>query len=442
MKTMLKTVSAFINNNNLLPPHAKVIVGLSGGADSIALLDVLTLLGYECIAAHCNFHLRGEESDRDAEFVKKWCKKIDISLLSIDFDTTQYAADRKISIEMAARELRYNWFEIERNNHEATAIAVAHHRDDSVETVLLNLIRGTGIKGLTGISSKNGYVVRPLLCVSRLKIIDYLKNRDIPYVVDSTNLQDNYKRNYIRLNVIPQMEILNPSVSESIQSTSGYLKEIEKIYSLYIKQAKTKVISNNKIHIPSLQVTLSPTSLLYEILSPLGFNKFVIDDIIDNLDSTPGKIFYGSRYRLLKDRTDLILELISEKEDVDRVYSFSFQSSEIWEPIHLKIETKNRKDVSFVKNKNILFADADKLISPLKLRKWRSGDWFIPFGMRGKKKLSDYFTDRKLSLYDKENIWLILSGDDIIWVVGNRSDDRYKITKETTKVVIIEFIDN
>jgi tRNA(Ile)-lysidine synthase len=254
---MIDRVQKFIQSEKLLPHNAKVIVGLSGGMDSMVLLDLLVLLEYRCIAAHCNFHLRGAESDRDADFVRKWCKNTDIPFTSIDFDTTGYAEDRKISIEMAARELRYEWFEILRKQYEADAIAVAHHRDDSVETVLLNLIRGTGIKGLSGISPRNGYVVRPLLTVSRSEIEDYIIERELPYVTDSTNDQDIYLRNYLRLNVIPKLEVVNPSVKESIISTSKNISEAEKIYSESIREYIDVVFINDKINIPMLKKTAS-----------------------------------------------------------------------------------------------------------------------------------------------------------------------------------------
>ena len=290
---MLESVKKFIDKENLISHNAKIIVGLSGGMDSMALLDILILLGYRCYVAHCNFHLRGEESDRDQKFVKKWCKSIDIPFTSINFDTQQYAADRKISIEMAARELRYNWFETLHRNHEADYIAVAHHKDDSVETVLLNLIRGTGIKGLTGISPKNSYIVRPLLCITRDEIENYIAHRGIPYVTDNTNKQDIYLRNSIRLNVIPLLQTLNPSVKESIYRTSQNINEAEKVYSKSVQESIIKIFTDNKIDIEELRKTSSPKSVLFELLSPLGFNPSTIEDIYESIDSIPGKQFFS-----------------------------------------------------------------------------------------------------------------------------------------------------
>lgn len=437
---MIDRVQKFIQSEKLLPHNAKVIVGLSGGMDSMVLLDLLVLLEYRCIAAHCNFHLRGAESDRDADFVRKWCKNTDIPFTSIDFDTTGYAEYRKISIEMAARELRYEWFEILRKQYEADAIAVAHHRDDSVETVLLNLIRGTGIKGLSGISPRNGYVVRPLLTVSRSEIEDYIIERELPYVTDSTNDQDIYLRNYLRLNVIPKLEVVNPSVKESIIRTSKNISEAEKIYSESIREYIDVVFINDKINIPMLKKTASPQSVLFELLSPLGFTSSTIEDIFQSMDSTPGKVFLSDRYRVIKDRSDFILEKITSDIISDEHYLIEEESKEITFPVRFNLR-KEKTPVKIEKKKNILYADADKLKFPLIMRRWKAGDWFIPFGMNGKKKLSDYFTDRKFSLKDKKEAWVILSGENIVWIVNERSDNRYKITDESKNIFIIEYVD-
>lgn len=436
---MTNRVQRFIQEEKLLPRNAKIIVGLSGGMDSMVLLDLLILLGYRCIAAHCNFHLRGDESNRDAEFVRKWCKSTNITFTSIDFDTKEYAEVRKISIEMAARELRYEWFETLRKQNEADAIAVAHQKDDSVETVLLNLIRGTGIKGLTGISSKNEYVVRPLLCVSRTEIEDYITERGIPYVTDSTNNQDVYVRNYLRLNIIPKLQIINPSVMETILRTSQNVSEAEKVYSESIKKSIKKVFRNNKINIPLLNETASPQSVLFEILSPLGFSVSTIEDVYQGMDSTPGKVFLSENYRLIKDRLSFILDPIDNEPAKDDYFLIRRDEIEKTNPVHLKFRTENMP-VNINKDKRFLYADADKLKFPLKMRKWQHGDWFIPFGMIGRKKLSDYFTDRKYSLKDKSEALVILSEENIVWIVGERSDDRFKISDKSKNIFIIEHV--
>lgn len=444
---MLEKVREFIHKENLIPNNTKVIVGLSGGMDSMVLLDILILLGYSCTAAHCNFHLRGEESDRDENFVKKWCKSIDIPFTSINFDTKQYAVDRKISIEMAARELRYNWFETLRRHHQADFIAVAHHKDDSVETVLLNLIRGTGIKGLTGISPKNGYIVRPLLGISRSEIEKYISERDIPYVTDSTNNEDLYLRNALRLNVLPILEKLNPSVKDTIYRTSKNVTEAEKVYSDSIQKAIKKAFNDNKIDINVLKHTASPRSVLFELLTPYNFTPSTIEDISESINSISGKIFFSERgsysenkkYRLIKDRNFFLFEEVKEKCEEDETYSIEEGIREINSPINLKIK-ELRAPVEIKYNRHFLYVDAEKIKYPLKLRKWRTGDWFIPFGMRGRKKLSDYFTDRKFSLKDKDDAWILTSSEDIVWIVGERNDDRFRITEDTKKIIIIEYV--
>lgn len=442
---MLEKVRDFINRENLIPQNSTVIVGLSGGIDSMVLLDILTLLGYNCIAAHCNFHLRNDESDRDEKFVKNWCKTIDTQYTSINFDTKQYAADRKISIEMAARELRYCWFETIRNEYQADYIAVAHHKDDSVETLLLNLIRGTGIKGLTGISPKNGHIVRPLLCLSRNEIESYISERDIPYVTDSTNHEDIYLRNSLRLNVIPLLETLNPSVRETIFRTSRNLTEAEKIYSESIQKSISKVFNDNKIYIDELKRTASQRSVLFELLTPYSFTPSTIEDIYESIDSISGKIFYSDvnsdlgkkGYRLIKDRNIFLLDALTECNNKDKTFLIEEGASEILEPIRLIIRILNSSD-EIKYHRNILYLDEEKIKYPLELRRWRAGDWFIPFGMKGRKKLSDYFTDHKFTLKDKAEAWILTSGEDIVWLVGERNDDRFKITDRTKKIVAIE----
>ena len=431
---MLNKVSKYIDDYNLFESNQKLIVGLSGGADSMALIVILIELGYNCIAAHCNFHLRGQESDDDATFVSQWCREKDIKLATIDFDTHQYAHEKKISIEMAARELRYEWFEQVRTEHQADYIAVAHHENDSVETVLINMIRGTGIM------PKNGRIVRPLLSVHRNEIEHYLRSKSIEYRTDSTNLKDIYMRNYIRLNILPMLEKLNPSIYDSIIRTSNNLAEVEKIYRSHINDDIDRVKLGDRIEINSLRETISPKSVLFEILSPLGFTASVIDDIDKSDDSTSGKVFYSNSHRLIKDRDCFILDEIDiDKNDVHISYIDS-EESDIVLPLKMRIDIIPKSLVDIKKDKAYLYADADLLSFPLMLRKWKHGDWFIPFGMKGKKKVSDYFADHKFSLKDKENTWILTSGKDIVWIVGHRGDERFRVTNKTKRALIIELM--
>ena len=305
-------VAQYINRKQLLRPTDKVLVALSGGADSVALLRLLQASGYDCEAAHCNFHLRGAESDRDEAFVRQLCVKQQVPLHTVHFDTARTAEERHISIEMAARELRYGWFEEIRQKINADAIAVAHHQDDSVETLLLNLIRGTGINGLRGIRPKNGHIVRPLLCLERKEIISYLNRIGQDYVTDSTNLQDEYTRNKIRLNLLPMMQEINPSVKESILKTAEHLDDAASIYNIGIEEAKLRVKTPEGISIGALRQEAAPETVLFEILHPLGFNAAQVRDICQTLDGQPGKVFATPGWRVIKDRGSLLIEPVQE----------------------------------------------------------------------------------------------------------------------------------
>lgn len=436
---MLQKIETYIERNKLIHQDAKIIVALSGGADSVALLDVLLQLKYNCIAAHCNFHLRGEESDRDALFVKKLCKDYNIELHINNFDTRAYAASNSISIEMAARELRYNWFEKIRRESQADYIAVAHHRDDSIETILLNFIRGTGIRGLTGIPPKNEFVIRPLLSVSRDEILKYLDKRDLFYVNDSTNNEDIYTRNKIRLKVLPLLETINPSIRNTILSTSEHLSQVEHVYSDYLQKAKQRVFDGKQINIDLLRKQIEPKALLFEILYSYGFNGDVVKQIYFSLDHQSGKQFYSESHKLVKDREYLLL---SELNQVKNLSSYSLPEEGIEIPIVLKVEKIHSSEFCIEKNPDVLYLDYSKISFPLTLRKWSRGDWFIPFGMRGRKKISDYFSDNKFSVLDKENTWLLCNEKDIIWIVGHRSDDRYKISDSTDIILKITLLEN
>lgn len=434
-------VEQYIVENKLLAGKANVIVAVSGGADSVALLDILYKLGYRCIVAHCNFHLRGEESNRDAKFVKDICEQYHIESNCIDFDTEAYAKEKSISIEMAARELRYAWFEKLRISKNVDTIAVAHHKDDSVETVLLNLIRGTGIKGLTGISPQNGHIIRPLLPISRKDIMLYIAAHNLSFITDSTNAENIYTRNKIRLEILPLLETINPSVKDSIYKTSKHLLQAERIYTSYIEIAKRSIIDSNGINIEKLRQQQEPEAILFEILSEYNFNADTIQNIFHSLNSISGKIFLSVTHQVLKDRDYLIIKKNDVIISANTRYEINEDDSDISSPIPLKIELLKLTDKFRIeKDKNILYLDKLSVTYPLIIRRWQQGDWFIPFGMRGKKKVSDYFSDQKFNLFDKENTWLLCSGDNIIWIIGHRADDRYKITPSTDEVIKISVI--
>ena len=421
-----RDVEKFIDQKSLFERCDKVLVALSGGADSVALLRVLHALGYQCECAHCNFHLRGEESNRDETFVQQLCQKFDIPLHVTHFDTTDYARTHRISIEMAARELRYQWFETLRQSIGAKVIAVAHHRDDSVETFLSNLIRGTGINGLKGIAPKNGYVVRPLLQESRENILDYLQHLNQDYVTDSTNLQDEYMRNKIRLNLLPLMQELNPSISESIAATAERLADAALIYNKEREMAIQKVMKGEKvISISALLDETAPSSLLFELLHPYGFNSSQIKDIYQSLFGQSGRRFHSSQWEVLRDRDSLILHSFSG-EETDHV------------PPTLTYETVDiTPEFIILRDKHIACLDADKVTLPLTVRKWQVGDKFTPLGMKGKKNVSDYLTDRKFTLFQKEHQYVACQGDKIVWLIGERIDNAYRIDADSKRAVIV-----
>ncbi len=439
---MKDRVRAYIEKQHLLSPSDLVLVGLSGGADSVALLALLAQLGYRCIALHCNFHLRGEESHRDELFAEDMAFRLHVPFHKKEFDTTAYALEHHLSIEMAARELRYAWFEEMRQHFRAQVIAVAHHRDDSVETLLMNLLRGSGLRGLVGIRPKNGYVVRPLLAVSRKEILEWLREQQLQYVVDSTNLSDMYTRNFIRLRVLPLLEKLNPSAPEAIERTSNHLAEAEAIYSFVVEKARKELMdAARRISIAHLLRYPSPATILYELLKPYGFSPRIAEEVFNSLEKESGKLFYSPDYCLLKDREYLWLEAIEQKT-TEEEYTLTEADvlKGVWHgPISLSIsKTVIVKDFSFQKDKTVAYFDYGKLSFPLTLRKWKDGDGFVPFGMRGRKKLSDYFSDRKFSRIEKSRTWLLCSGEDIIWIVGERSDNRFRLDETSTNALIVK----
>ena len=411
-----KKVAQYIAQERLLEAGGKVIVALSGGADSVALLLLLTELGYACEAAHCNFHLRGEESDRDEQFVRHLCEERHVALHVVHFDTTQHAANRHISIEMAARELRYQWFETLRQELGADAVAVAHHADDSVETFLLNLMRGTGI---------NGFIVRPLLCLTRDDILHYLDRQGQSYVTDSTNLQDEYTRNKIRLNLLPLMQEINPSVRRSILRTAAHLDEAATLYNIGIAEARERVLCPEGIRITALLKEAEPQALLHEILHPLGFNEAQTDDIFRSLEGQAGKAFESEGWLVVKDR-DLLL--MQNKQTMNR-------------PPRLEMtEVELTPDFIIPRDRLTACFDTAKLHHALTLRLWQTGDTFVPFGMKGRKKVSDYLTDRKYSLLQKQRQWVLCCGEDIAWLVGERTDNRFRVDEHTRKVTIVRMV--
>ena len=414
----------------------KLIVAVSGGADSVALACLMFNLGYDISLAHCNFQLRGEESDKDEMFVKDLSKKIGVEYHSKLFETSDYAHKQKISIQMAARQLRYEWFEEIRQLTSSRYVLVAHHQDDDIETFFINLVRGSGIRGFLGMKIKNNNIVRPLLSFSREDIEKYLVDISQGYCEDSSNNDDKYLRNNIRHNLIPLIKSMNPSFRRTLANETEYLNDIFHIFQNQIDDIKKKIVrcEGSKILISKKDLLDQEDRLivLREILAPYGFNQ--TQKIIDSCSTNSGKIFFSDKYRLLIDRADMVI--IEDKEEKISSFSIDVSSQIIKDPINIRFSITENIDI--IKESHVAMLDFDKLNFPIIIRKWKEGDYFYPLGMQTKKKLSDFFIDNKISIFDKNECWILCSGDEIVWVVGYRIDDRFRISDKTKKAYIAE----
>ncbi len=397
-------------------------------------------LGYKCIALHCNFHLRGEESERDHSFARSFAKSLNVEFLDIHFDTEEFAKKNDLSIEMACRQLRYDWFAqiIEQKN--AQAIAVGHHQDDTIETFFINLMRGSGITGLSGIKYINGHVVRPFLDSSRVQIEQYLEGQNIGFIVDSTNLEDIYLRNKVRLNLIPLLEEINPSAKKTILRSMHNLRQVESVYSKAIEEEKNNLLTISekevKVNIKQLLCSENPQTLLFEILKDYGVSRTQIEPIMKSFDSISGKRFDTSTHQIIKDREYIIITPLNK--ETEQEYLIDSNTSSLEAPLSLEINRIDHTPTSSLKfSPEIAYLDLSKLSFPLTIRRWKQGDKFKPFGMKGFKKLSDFFSNNKFSLLEKQNTWILESAGDIAWLIGHRLDDRFKVTEETEIILQI-----
>ena len=437
-RTRVLRVGRYIAEHQLLRRDGRYLVALSGGADSVALLLLLQDLGYHIEAAHCNFHLRGEESDRDERFVVSLCQERGVELHRAHFDTREYATLHHVSIEMAARDLRYHYFEQLRQDLGFDGICVAHHRDDNVETVLMNLIRGTGLRGLQGIRPKNGYILRPLLCLSRQDIEHYLSECHQAYVTDSTNCMDDVVRNKIRLNVVPRLLDINPSAAANIDRTAAYVADAIGVYDEAIdRQRRDAVVEESDDRLVVDLKKLSSESLLFELLRPYGFpadTSASIWAMRPAADHT-GKLFSSADYDLVVDRDKLVVErrrqpLKALRVPECRTYVFGREQ-------RFTVECQEKTE-GFQPSREALLVhlDAATVRFPLTLRQVQEGDWFVPFGMTGRKLVSDFLTDRKVNLLDKKKALVVCDATNaIVWLVGYRTDNRFRVSDETESVL-------
>lgn len=436
---MLNKVRQYINDHRLLDADKRYLVALSGGADSVCLLLVIKQLGYQVEAAHCNFLLRGDESHRDEAYAQALCNAHDIPFHVIHFDTRTYAQLHKVSIEMAARDLRYQYFENLRRDIQASGICVAHHQDDSVETILMNLLRGTGIHGLSGIKPRNGHILRPLLCVSRKEIEAWLAEHHQTYVTDSTNLEADVVRNKLRLNVIPQLQAVTPSAVSNILKTAQHLSEATTIYDHYIEETLSRLVNDDSIAIDALLEEPSPESLLHQWLSTYGFPSALIECISQSLaTSQSGAEWYSDTHQLTICRGKLIVEPKQAERPTLRIPEMGVY---IYDET-AKIRLSQQEGATVIKHSATACLDADKVRFPLILRPITAGDRFTPFGMKGSKLVSDYLTDLHLSVFEKRRTLVLCQADGtILWLAGHRPDTRFCITSSTRSTLIVTFED-
>ncbi|MDR2125227.1 MAG: tRNA lysidine(34) synthetase TilS [Prevotellaceae bacterium] len=419
----------------------KILLAVSGGIDSIVMANLFRVAKFDTALAHCNFSLRGKASDDDAAFVEAFAKSHDLILHYVKFDTENYACQQKISIEMAARELRYNWFETIRKQYNYSKIAIAHNKNDVIETFFLNLVRGTGIKGLLGIREKTDTIIRPLLFASRRQIENHAEKHNIDFCTDETNSNVKFSRNRIRNNIITEFEKINPSFLQTMTENMNHLSQCYAV----LQSMKTKIIAdiassdgnNFFIDINKLQQTENPRLWLFEMLQHYNFSTERIADICEALDGASGKKFFSTTHVLLKDRKNLIISTL--KSDEYFSVKIDENATAIDCPISLKIEKKENKNITIEKSRNIAFLDFDKLKFPLILRKWQAGDSFTPFGMVGRKKLSDYFIDEKISQFEKDEQCVLTSNGKIVWLVNHRIDDYFKIDENCKTILKITY---
>lgn len=429
--------------------NSKVLLAISGGLDSVSLCHLLMGCDVELFLAHCNFQLRGEESLKDEQLIEKMADRFNLELHIQRFNTLSYATENNLSIQMAARDLRYAWFDDLLKENHYDYLVTAHHADDNLETFFINLSRGSGIEGLTGIPEKNDKTIRPLLPFSRKEIEAYAHAHDIEWREDQSNAENAYLRNRIRNELMPVLKTVLPSLPKNIKKTLSHLKEAHLVLEDKIEEIQAQVVELGpkitKIDIDRLRSLEYPRFYLFHILGNYGFNQW--DDIESLLEAQSGKMVFSDSHRLLKDREMLWLQKLSDLPSEEALYSISeLDTSVELDRITLTLEridsVKTVDSRVFLKEgKRLVFFDLDQLIFPLIVRKWQKGDYFIPKGMTGRKKLSKYFKDEKLSVAEKENIWLLCSGDNVIWIIGHRADERFKITQKTKRVLKTEMID-
>ena len=459
---LLQQFQQHIILNQLFSPNDTLLLAVSGGIDSVVLCELCKQAGYTFIIAHCNFKLRGAESERDAAFVQQLAQRYNVPVHIKEFDTAAYAEERKLSIQEAARELRYNWFaELlrretanvkrqteSREDAEAAAhspltthLLTAHHLDDNIETMLMHFFRGTGIHGLRGMLPKQGHIVRPLLFARRQEIKQFADENNLTWVEDSSNASDKYSRNYFRHQLIPLVQKIYPEAENNLANNLRRFADMEELYEQAVVQHKKKLLEQKgeEVHISVLKLKKAHplNAIVYEIIKAYGFSSAQVDEVIKLLDSESGRYVQSATHRIIKNRRWLIVAP-AQSEQAQNLVIDEDESNVVFENGELVFEQLNGKNIQVINDAAIALIDKGELQFPLLLRKWKKGDYFYPLGLKKKKKLARFFIDQKLSLTDKEKVWVLESNKKILWVVGLRIDDRFKLTEATKQVLKIK----
>jgi len=445
---MLEAFKSFIGKNSLFHPRNQILLAVSGGMDSTAMCELFHQAGFHFGIAHCNFRLRGADSDRDEEFVAGLARKYKCPFFVARFDTQAYAEEKGISVQMAARDLRYEWFRKISEEHGYDYIATAHHLDDQLETFFINLSRSTGIAGFHGIPQKQGNIIRPLMFTWRKEIEEFIRKEKLLFREDRSNEENKYLRNRIRHQLYPVLTGIHPDFPRTLSENINRIRETEAIYRVAIEEAKKKLLTvaddRILISIRELNKLAYPEAYLFEILSPYGFNYAVTRNIAGSLFEKPGATFFSSSHRVVRDREYLILtpaETVKGKNRIPSITEFRIPEnrSSISNPVKLSIKkVPASKTFRIDPSPEAAYLDYSKLQFPLILRPWKPGDAFYPFGKNIRKKISDFFIDEKVPRPDKEKAWLLCSGNRIAWVVGYRIDHRFRVTRRTTEVLVLK----
>ena len=457
--SLLPRFQQYIQQHHLFQSKDQLLLAVSGGVDSIVLVDLCHKAGYRFSIAHCNFQLRGEESDADETFVRSLGDKYNIEVLVKKFETEEYAAKNKLSIQEAARALRYTWFEelvnrqssvvnreasiADASTHVPTHLLTAHHADDNIETLLMNFFRGTGLHGLTGIPVGNGHIKRPLLSFSKQELLDYATEHGLQFREDSSNQSSKYTRNFFRNEIIPAIEKVYPQVKTNLTDNINRFLEIEQLYKLSTQAIIKKLcrVKGNEVHIPVKQLLqYKNKALIYEIIHPYGFSEKQIDEVLKLGESDSGKYIDSPafHYRIIKHRHWFIISPVQSVESATIIIEKN-DAEVVFEDGHLMCRKMDASKVELTSSNHIALLDAKDITFPLLLRKWKTGDYFYPLGMKKKKKVARFLIDAKLSKPQKEKVWILESNKKIIWVVGLRIDDRFKITPATTDVLQMRY---